>query len=1208
MNTFHIFDYVSPYWGEIVSRSVKGALLIVLILVLRRLLKHRITPAWRHALWLLVPVVLFWPKFPASVCSLDNFVPVASDGGSLELGVRSVELSHSTFYASDSGLQTSGFGLQDDVSNANSISQSPNPAEASAFGLQTEVASPNPETRSLKPEASMLFVLWNFVLLLLLARIVWQTLMFRRVIAASQPITDAKTLDILTDIKTRLHIRRDIALCESPQIAGPTLYGLVRPRILFPAGFAETLDEMRLAHVLMHELAHWKRGDLWTGLIAALTVAVHWFNPFLWLASRKMNSDREEASDALVLATLGHAERADYGDTLLMLSEQLAHSRTIRLIPGAAGIMETRSMLTRRIEMITSQKRFSFWAKLFCLVFVLLIGAVLLTSAMKRDAGEKLFGLIPIQKKQTPNNATVSFETIPKRSQGMPQEMTVTVRGKFQTPNGEALGDNVRYTGMFSSETYSISLGNSVAEDGTFSVKVGRNANVTLFLEDKSEQWAAPVYSFDTYDLEGDEMDVTIPVDRPVLVIGHVRDKETGEPLSGVRVAYVPQYPAIQHSRFLWTVTTDSEGIFRKAVSTGEYMFIIDSADSMYLSGEWGTPEEKAIYGRTLVFEDLSEPTVELTYSLPKLFTGQLLNPDGTPAINQSVAFSDFHEMSSRMYTSTNDEGIFHLYQTPQNVVMTVNSPDPGDHLKKPRLHRWIENELVENPQDVTVFQLMEAATIRARFINAKTGEPFTDFSVGSLQWCKPGDECDISNPHRGFTPQTTDVPGEWLFTNATPGVEYHFNGSFLFPEGHRSNRFTATADESGQYLDLGDVQIDTVASSMFVDERYDPLQLRVFDLSGREVREYEYATTEFPLGSGIGRNITRSPEYSTLPYYPGVQKLRVTQLVGVRDPANRWAAEPILLTAPDDWKTLTELRVDAVKGEMIRGIVLDETTGKPISGMPLTLVRKFPPPQSGIVFAAQKWTLEWKLATDADGRFAVRMPPGEYGIGFNETYHKYGMAVPGNPKKELWTRSFRLEEGRPVSLDFRIPAPFVGRVFTAAGKPAVNAGVELRILSGSNALLKTDANGEFRLCEPPEPYSYFKLESDFEQTGEEKQRLIYWIEPGESLAGKTVDLRLSDIDAVGRQIDAKTGTPGRSGYVSVEANHPSGSGRYATATYYLTETPDRNDGKFRVRGLVPGVRYTFRFGGHDSDNGAIIIPGDKGNTIDLGDVAFGFR
>lgn len=373
--------------------------------------------------------------------------------------------------------------------------------------------------------------------------------------------------------------------------------------------------------------------------------------------------------------------------------------------------------------MITSHKHFTLGAKLACLGFIGVVAAVLCTTAIsyfasKSTPGKKLFGIIPIPKKETPNNASVTFENIPKRNQGMPREMQIIVRGKFQTPNGEPFEKDTQCYGIDSGDSYSSSIYSAVDENGAFSFKVSGTSNITLFLEDKSDQWAAPPYSFDTFDVEGDEMAITIPVDRPVQIIGHVKDKETGEPLPGVRIAYIPVYPALQSIRSHWSVTTDSDGVFRKGVSTGEYMFVIDSAATTYLSGEWGSPDDKAIFGRTVVIDDLATPTVELTFELPKLFTGRLINPDGTPAKNQSLSiYNPDNENIHRMGTSTNDDGIFHLYQTPQNVVLTVNSPDPNDSQRKPRLHRWIGNELVENPQEVTVFQLLEPATIRARFI-----------------------------------------------------------------------------------------------------------------------------------------------------------------------------------------------------------------------------------------------------------------------------------------------------------------------------------------------------------------------------------------------------------------------------------------------------------------------------------------------------------
>src|SRR5690606_8191191 len=76
---------------------------------------------------------------------------------------------------------------------------------------------------------------------------------------------------------------RETALVESPAV-----FGLFRPCLLLPHGFAERLEPHEIRHVLLHEAAHLKRRDLVVNWLMALAQAIHWFNPLVWLAFRQM--------------------------------------------------------------------------------------------------------------------------------------------------------------------------------------------------------------------------------------------------------------------------------------------------------------------------------------------------------------------------------------------------------------------------------------------------------------------------------------------------------------------------------------------------------------------------------------------------------------------------------------------------------------------------------------------------------------------------------------------------------------------------------------------------------------------------------------------------------------------------------------------------------------------------------------------------------
>src|SRR5277367_5330881 len=111
--------------------------------------------------------------------------------------------------------------------------------------------------------------------------------------------------------------------------------GLFQPTLLLPANFREKFDERELRFIFLHELAHLKRGDVIVQALIALLQILHWFNPVLWFAFRRMRIDREPATDALVLSRTGEAQKESYGQVLIKL---LDHYHDRHSLPTLVGI------------------------------------------------------------------------------------------------------------------------------------------------------------------------------------------------------------------------------------------------------------------------------------------------------------------------------------------------------------------------------------------------------------------------------------------------------------------------------------------------------------------------------------------------------------------------------------------------------------------------------------------------------------------------------------------------------------------------------------------------------------------------------------------------------------------------------------------------------------------------------------------------------
>jgi beta-lactamase regulating signal transducer with metallopeptidase domain len=135
------------------------------------------------------------------------------------------------------------------------------------------------------------------------------------------------------------------------ELDAPAVAGVLAPVILVPHASASWTDERRYA-VLLHELAHVRQRDCLTQLIAQLLCAVHWFNPLVWLAARRLRVERELAADDAVVAA--GARASSYAEDLLAIA---CAAGVARDVPSGALGMAERSLLAARVTSIVSAQR-----------------------------------------------------------------------------------------------------------------------------------------------------------------------------------------------------------------------------------------------------------------------------------------------------------------------------------------------------------------------------------------------------------------------------------------------------------------------------------------------------------------------------------------------------------------------------------------------------------------------------------------------------------------------------------------------------------------------------------------------------------------------------------------------------------------------------------------------------------------------------------
>jgi beta-lactamase regulating signal transducer with metallopeptidase domain len=141
---------------------------------------------------------------------------------------------------------------------------------------------------------------WLIGALGIFGRFVAGTLAVSRLARRSERVEDGRWLSLAQHIAIRLGVARPMTLLRSGRFEIPVTWGIVYPVVLLPDNADDWTDERR-RYVLVHEMAHVKRVDAFTQVIAQLSIAIFWFDPFVWIAAHRMRVEREHACDDYVL-------------------------------------------------------------------------------------------------------------------------------------------------------------------------------------------------------------------------------------------------------------------------------------------------------------------------------------------------------------------------------------------------------------------------------------------------------------------------------------------------------------------------------------------------------------------------------------------------------------------------------------------------------------------------------------------------------------------------------------------------------------------------------------------------------------------------------------------------------------------------------------------------------------------------------------------
>jgi len=377
MNTIveHINSAGFSFIEFAVPMLVQSGVLIVILLLADLLLRKKVKAVFRYWIWMLVLLKLVLPTSLSSPLSLGYLF--------------GDKLTYQDLVETTSSLELAEPVPAETLPGINPIYIQPNayipptkPVTSVVEPVMAETVSPSATPVTPLSWQGVVFLVWLAVVIAM-GLLLLQRALFVHGLVAQAKEAGRLMNDELAYCCASMKIKCRVGLKVSPNATTPSVCGLIRPVILVPWNLASTLGASRMRTVLMHELAHIRRADLWVNLAQTVLQIIYFYNPLLWIANCVIRRIREQAVDEAVLVAMGKAAQ-QYPQTLVDVAK-MAFKRpalSLRLI----GVVESKSALAGRIKHILGRP-FPKTAKLgiIGLLAIIIAGAVLLPMAKARN-------------------------------------------------------------------------------------------------------------------------------------------------------------------------------------------------------------------------------------------------------------------------------------------------------------------------------------------------------------------------------------------------------------------------------------------------------------------------------------------------------------------------------------------------------------------------------------------------------------------------------------------------------------------------------------------------------------------------------------------------------------------------------------------------------------------------------------------------------
>lgn len=353
----------------LLETSIIGSFLVLIILFLRFIFKNKIKKSIVYYLWIILIIKLLIPIGPESKLSIFNLANIKN-------------LNYQTVNNVD--INNNILSQNNESNEMNNVIQKENTSTNKEINKNSNIKiNSNKETTELKKKnknnlEKVLFLIWiiGTSIILLLKLMIY--IRFKKSInnEYKNNLNYKYNIDISKELKL-LNIKKNIKVIVTDKSITPSLIGIINPKILIPKIILKDTEENELRYIILHELCHYKRKDIFILWLSIFASSINWFNPIINLGMKIMKEDCELACDEMVLDNIEDSEKIYYGKTIINIIEAISIKN--KMI-GTTSIITSKKSIKERIKLIAKNKKFNFKNIILGIVIIIVFLGIALTN------------------------------------------------------------------------------------------------------------------------------------------------------------------------------------------------------------------------------------------------------------------------------------------------------------------------------------------------------------------------------------------------------------------------------------------------------------------------------------------------------------------------------------------------------------------------------------------------------------------------------------------------------------------------------------------------------------------------------------------------------------------------------------------------------------------------------------------------------------